>query len=180
MARWLATSVPMAVNQLCYNLLWRGIETEVVPMCFKHGVAILPWSPVAQGLLTGKYTDADQVLPGRARSRLFSKKRPQQRHEEEGLEEETFAAIKKMGWIAKQLGQPLQNVALARLLRRKGVASVLMGARNPEQLKSNLECLSLELPQEVYELLSDAGNEILVKLGSNLDPYEGAEDSRIQ
>lgn len=177
---WLRTPVPMVSNQLCYNLLWRGIESEVVPMCVEHGIAILPWSPVAQGLLTGKYKHADEVLAGRARSRLFSSKRPQQRHGEAGLEEETFRAIRKMKWIADKMGQPLQTVALAWLLRRSGVTSVLMGARNPEQLRSNLSCLKVELPDEVDQLLSDAGVELLTKLGSNLDPYETAEHTRIK
>lgn len=71
-------------NQICYNLLWRGIEDEVVPFCIENGIAILPWSPMGQGLLTGKVLSADEVQPGRQRSRLFSSKRPQQRHGEPG------------------------------------------------------------------------------------------------
>jgi myo-inositol catabolism protein IolS len=71
-------------NQICYNLLWRGIEDEVVPFCIENNIAILPWSPMGQGLLTGKVMSADEVQPGRQRSRLFSNKRPQQRHGEPG------------------------------------------------------------------------------------------------
>merc|ERR1712217_430388 len=178
-SRWLKTSVPMASNQLCYNLLWRGIEREVVPLCVKNGIAILTWSPVAQGLLTGKYSSADEVPAGRARSRLFSSKRPQQRHGEAGLEEETFRALRKMKWIAEQLKQPLQNVSLAWLLKQRGVTSLCMGARNPEQLQGNLECLQIELSEEVAGLQGDAGSEIFEKLGTNLDPYEAADSTRI-
>ena len=45
----IATGVPIVSNQVCYNLLWRGIETELVPLCIEHGISILPWSPLQQG-----------------------------------------------------------------------------------------------------------------------------------
>ena len=54
--RALATGVQIASNQICYNLLWRGIENEVIPFCREHNISILPWSPMGQGLLTGKVT----------------------------------------------------------------------------------------------------------------------------
>ena len=101
--RALATGVQIASNQICYNLLWRGIEEEVVPFCMEHNISILPWSPMGQGLLTGKVLHADDVQPGRQRSRLFSNKRPQQRHGEAGLEDETFACINKIRWYAAAL-----------------------------------------------------------------------------
>ena len=71
-----------------YSLLWRGIESEVVSLCLKHNIGILPWGPLGQGLLAGKFASPDDVPPGRARTRLFSNKRPQQRHGEPGLEGE--------------------------------------------------------------------------------------------
>ena len=100
---------------------------------------------MGQGLLTGKVTHADQVQPGRQRSRLFSNKRPQQRHGEPGLEEETFASIRKMAWIAQQINQPLANVALSWAREQPGVTSLLMGARTADQLERNLESVKLDL-----------------------------------
>ena len=63
--RALATGTKIVSNQICYNLLWRGIEDEVVPFCIENDIAILPWSPMGQGLLTGKVSSADEVQPGR-------------------------------------------------------------------------------------------------------------------
>lgn len=97
----LSTGVRIVSNQICYNLLWRGIEPEVMPLCLKEDIAILPWSPIGQGLLAGKFQTADDVPPGRARSRLFSNKRPQQRHGEPGLEAEAFRCIDKIRLICK-------------------------------------------------------------------------------
>lgn len=131
---------------------WRGIEDEVVPFCIANNIGILPWSPMGQGLLTGKVTHADQVQPGRQRSRLFSNKRPQQRHGEPGLEEETFASIRKMSWIADQISQPLANVALAWAREQRGVTSLLMGARTADQLTRNLGSVKLELVRQPLEL----------------------------
>ena len=91
--RALASGVKIVSNQICYNLLWRGIENEVVPFCVKHGIAILPWSPMGQGLLTGKVDRADDVQPGRQRSRLFSNKRPQQRHVRARVERDLRPAV---------------------------------------------------------------------------------------
>lgn len=177
--RALATGVQIASNQICYNLLWRGIENEVIPFCREHNISILPWSPMGQGLLTGKAACADDVQPGRQRSRLFSNKRPQQRHGEHGLEDETFAAIRKMKWISDQLGEPMANVSLAWARQQPGVTSLLMGARNVSQLLRNLQSLDLALEPTVLELLEDAGAEVKSKLGANLDPYEGADSTRI-
>eukprot|EP01051_Picozoa_sp_SAG22_P003945 SAG22_NODE_202_length_15324_cov_7.802627_7_plen_356_part_00 len=109
----LATGVPIVSNQICYNLLWRGIEPEVVPLCTKENIAILPWSPMGQALLADKFKAADDVPPGRARSRLFSSARPQQRHGEPGLEKETFMCIDKIRIVSKGLEQPMANVVCA-------------------------------------------------------------------
>jgi aryl-alcohol dehydrogenase-like predicted oxidoreductase len=96
----IATGVPIVSNQVCYNLLWRGIETELVPLCVKHNIAILPWSPLQQGILTGKFETADAVPEGRKRSRLFSGKRPFARHGEAGLEDLVFAALDELRHIS--------------------------------------------------------------------------------
>jgi len=80
-------------NQLPYSLLWRAIEYDIVEKCLQHDIGILCYSPLAQGLLTGKFTSPDQVPAGRARTRHFSKERPLTRHGEEGCEEKLFKAI---------------------------------------------------------------------------------------
>ena len=76
----------------------------------------------------GKYENAGDVQPGRARSRLFSSKRPQQRHGEAGIEEETFTALGKIKWISEKLSEPMVNVALAWCREMPGITSLLMGA----------------------------------------------------
>lgn len=177
--RALATGAKIVSNQICYNLLWRGIEDEVVPFCLEHGIAILPWSPLSQGLLTGKFETPNDVPAGRQRTRLFSRDRPQQRHGEAGLEDETFQAIAAMRAVADDEDEPLANVALAWARGRPAVCSVLMGARNADQVERNMPAAFLDLDADVVDKLDAAGADLKAKLGKNLDPYEAADSTRI-
>ena len=85
-----------------------------------------------------------------------------------------------MSWVAEHAGCSLTHASLAWLLQQVGVTSILMGARNQQQLTQNLQCLACKLPPVVVELLADAGQCIVDSLGDNLDPYETAAFSRIQ
>ena len=91
-------------NQMAFNLLWRGIEDAVLPLCVENAVGILCYSTLAQGLLTGRYANADEVPDGLSRSRLFSSTRPMAIHEDPGCEAEVFASLERVRQIAEQLG----------------------------------------------------------------------------
>lgn len=177
MAKLLAAGHP-DVNQLAYNLLFRAIEFEIAPMCVEHDIGVLCYSPMAQGLLTGKFATPDEVPAGRARTRHFSSEREMVRHGEPGAEAETFAAIAEIGAIAEELGAPMHHVALAWLLRQPGVACVLAGMRSREQALDNVRAAELELPDEAVARLSAATEDLKAKLGPNADMWQG--DSRIE
>jgi len=163
---------PIAANQLSYSLLWRPIEHEILPTCVAEGVGILCYSPLCQALLTGKFASADQVPPGRARMRLFSKDRPQSRHDEPGCEAELFDAIARVRRISDGLGRPMGNVALAWLLARPGVTSVLAGGRNAAQTAENAKAADIELPADVIEQLSAATEAVKAYAGTNADMWQ--------
>ena len=167
-------------NQLAYSLLARAIEYEVQPLCSDHGIGILCYSPLAQGLLTGKFRTADDVPPGRARTRHFSHERPQTRHGEGGCEEETFQAVEAVRAICGELGHPMEEVALGWLLAQPGVASVLAGARNPEQLKKNARAAGLELEPSVLEQRARVTESVKSALGANPDLWMPAEKARMR
>ena len=178
--------VPIVSNQICYNLLWRNAEHELLPLCKARGVAVLAWAPLASALLTGKFPTIDEVPAGRARSRLFcgvgEKKRAQTRHGEQGLEEQTARAMASFAQTAASLagGVPLANMALSWLRQNELVTCTLVGARTAEQLQRNLCSLELELTADTLKQLDEAGQEVKLALGANLDPYEGASLSRMQ
>jgi aryl-alcohol dehydrogenase-like predicted oxidoreductase len=159
-------------NQVCYSLLWRAIEFEVAPLCVQNGVSVLCYSPLAQGLLTGKFASAAEVPPQRARTRLFSGSRPHSRHGQSGAEMQTFDAIAKVRAICDELGQPMANVALAWLLAQKGVAAVVAGARNADQARDNVRAAALTLPEDVLGRLAEATGPVKAAMGANADPWQ--------
>lgn len=161
-----------ATNQMAYNLLFRAIEYEILPFCQKHGIAIICYSPLMHGLLTGKFVTADDVPPERARTRHFSSQRPHTRHGEAGAEAETFAAIDQIREAARDLGEPMASVALSWLVMQPGVASVLVGARNAAQARRNARAGNLAIPPALAQRLTRITDPLKQKLGRNPDLWE--------
>ncbi len=166
------------VNQLPYNLLWRAIEYEIQPICLKNNIAIACYSPLAQGLLTGKFSSVDEVPEGRARTRHFSGNRPQVRHGEAGAEREIFETLATMRRIRQEINAPMAQVALSWLLSRPGMTTIIVGARNPQQINMNVKSVELKLPPEVLEQLTLASEDLKKKLGNNPDMWDS--DSRMR
>jgi aryl-alcohol dehydrogenase-like predicted oxidoreductase len=159
-------------DQLCYSLLFRAVEHDVQQVCVDNDLSLLCYSPLCQGLLTGKFASAGEVPEGRARTRLFSKDRPQSRHREPGCEAELFAALAEVRRICEAVGRPMSEVALAWLLAQPGVTSVIAGARNAEQARANARAGDLELPPTVVAQLSAATEVVKQKLGPNADMWQ--------
>lgn len=178
MGAQLAAGGMMVSNQIPYSMLTRAIEYEVLPACELKNVSALVYSPLMQGLLTGKFKTAADVPDGRARSRHFSKNRVGVRHGEDGFEEETFAAIGAVAAIAEELGKPMEQVALAWALRGQMVASLIVGARNTEQLNKNIQSVELDLSDDAYGQLSKATDPLKAAMGKNPDLWNAV--SRIQ
>lgn len=159
----------ISTNQLIYSLLWRAAEYEVQPKCVHNGVGMLCYSPLAQGLLSGKYNTIDQFPVERMRTKHFSKDRLDATHHEPGCEKETFEAIRKIQEISNEINEPMNKVALAWLNQQQGVASVLAGVRNSEHVKLNAEAADLELSEDVIQALDQATEEVKRTLGDDLD-----------
>jgi len=175
----LRIGVPIVSNQVSYGLLWRGIEHELLQLCADNGIGIMAWGSLQQGLLCGKFKTADDVPPGRARNRLFSSARPQQRHGEAGLETETFTAVEEIRKVAAEVARPMAEVSLAWVLQQPNMTICLMGARNGDQLKSNLPAVEKKLDDATIAKLNTATDDVKEKLGTNLDPYETQAHTRI-
>ncbi|MGC9455054.1 MAG: aldo/keto reductase [Phycisphaerae bacterium] len=165
-------------NQVAYSLLWRAVEHEIQPLCHDSEVSILCYSPICQGLLTGKFRSPEDVPADRARTRLFSKDRPHSRHDEPGCEKETFEAIGRIEEIARSVGEPMADVSLAWLLTRPAVTSVIAGGRNAEQVRQNARAGDLKLSESVVNDLTEATETVKEKIGTNADMWQ--TDSRME
>jgi len=174
------TGVQLDVNQLHYSLLSRAIEFEILPLCRQFGVSVTTYMPLLQGLLTGKYRTLDDVPPFRLRTRHFSGDRPQSRHGDVGAEAEVVDALAGVRAIAKELGEPMANVALAWVMAQPGVASVIAGARSPDQVARNVQATALSLSPETIARLNEATDPVKQALGPNADYWQTAENSRMR
>jgi aryl-alcohol dehydrogenase-like predicted oxidoreductase len=176
--RELPDSAVIQSNQLCYSLLWRPIEREVLPLCEEMNMSIICYSPLCQGLLTGKFCSPDDVPSPRARTRLFADTREHARHGGAGCEAELFIAIAEIRGVCQSLGKSMAEVSLAWLLTRAGVTSVIAGARNSAQAIQNAKAGDVELPEDVIEKLSAVTEKIKDYAGSNCDLWQS--ESRME
>ncbi|MDA1279757.1 MAG: aldo/keto reductase [Chloroflexi bacterium] len=171
-------SSDVVTDQLPYNLLWRPIEVEILPRCLESNVGLICYSPLAQGLLTGRYASPDDVPDGLSRSRLFNNGRPLANHGQDGCETEAFAAIDRVIGIAKRLGEHPAKISLSWVRSRPGITALLVGARSPEELDLNIPAFEYELDDDVAAELSAATETVKVKLGTNPDMWNGENRMR--
>ncbi len=168
----LLVSGAIATNQLPYSLLWRAIEYEILPLCHQKNVAILCYSPLMQGLLTGKFATPDEVPDGRARSRHFSKNRPKSRHQEEGAESVTFDTLNAIQKIAQRLDIPMGQLSVAWLLGQPNIGSVIVGGRNAAQVRDNAMAAHVKLSSETMSELNKVTAQLKAQLGPNPDLWQ--------
>ncbi|HEY8476094.1 MAG TPA: aldo/keto reductase [Chloroflexota bacterium] len=129
------------VTQSHYNLLHRAeVETELLAFCRAHGVGLVPYFPLAGGVLTGKYRPGQPLQPG---VRGYDNPRVQQQ-----LTDRTFTVVGRLEEFARQHGRTVGELAIAWLLARPEVSSVIVGATRPEQVEANVAAVSWRLTAE--------------------------------
>ncbi len=137
---------PAATLQPQYNLLARDIEHEIVPACLDAGIGLLPWSPLGGGWLTGKYK-RDQAPTGATRLGE-DPNRGVEAYGPRANDERTWATLAAVQEVAEGHGRSMAEVALAWLVQKPAVTSVILGARTPEQLAENLKAADLRLSDD--------------------------------
>jgi aryl-alcohol dehydrogenase-like predicted oxidoreductase len=138
---------PFVALQIEYSLIERTVERDLIPMALDLGLGVTPWSPLGQGVLSGKYSgksnEAKRMSPGDERSTKY-------------LTPRNLAIADEVVAVAKQLGKSAAQVALAWLLHKPGVTSPIIGGRKPEQLADNLDAVTLDLSPDVMARLDKA------------------------
>ncbi len=137
-------------NQPQYSLLWRVIEEQVVPASTPLGVGQIVWSPLAQGVLTGKYRPgADLPLSSRALSKEGSP------FIQRWLREDVLARVERLGSVAAEAGLTLPQLALAWVLQNPAVSAAIIGATRPEQVGENLRASGVVLDAATLAAVDD-------------------------
>jgi aryl-alcohol dehydrogenase-like predicted oxidoreductase len=142
---------PVAALQLEYSLVERNIEREHVPAAADLGLGIVPWSPLAGGFLTGKYTRAGDTAAGAGRMSAMAG----MAFATKGHEDAHWAVHDELVTVAAELGRTPAQIALNWVATRPGVDATLIGARTPEQLDDNLAALAFDLPAELRTRLDE-------------------------
>jgi aryl-alcohol dehydrogenase-like predicted oxidoreductase len=143
--------VPFISNQPQYSMLWRVIEAEVVPASEQAGLSQIVWSPIAQGVLTGKYLPG-QPVPAGSRATDESGKNFISRL----LRDDVLEKVQQLKPIAEDLGLSMAQLAVAWVLQNKNVASAIIGATRPEQVTENVKASGVTLDAETLSRIDKA------------------------
>jgi voltage-dependent potassium channel beta subunit len=136
-------------NQPQYSALWRRVEPRVFPTCRAYGLGNVVWSPLAMGILTGKYADAKNPPPGtRAAGRAADMM-------EDYFTQPVLDAVQRLRPLAERAHCSLAQLALAWCLREEVVSSVIVGATRPEQVDDNVAAADLDVDPQIFRELND-------------------------
>jgi aryl-alcohol dehydrogenase-like predicted oxidoreductase len=138
-------------SQPQYNMIWRAPEAELIPFCSEHGISQIVWSPIAQGVLTGKYRPGEEP-PEDSRAASDAMNWAMDRYRSDELLE----AVQRLIPIAEQAGLSMVHMALAWVLRQENVASAIIGASRPEQVYDNVKASGVELSQDTLDAIDEA------------------------
>jgi aryl-alcohol dehydrogenase-like predicted oxidoreductase len=145
-------------NQPQYNMIWRVIESEIVPLCEKEGIGQVVWSPIAQGVLTGKYRPGQAPPEGtRATDPTGSG------FIRNYLQEEVLSRVEQLGAVAAEAGLSLPQLAVAWTLQNPNVAAAIIGATRPEQVRENVRAAGVVLDQAVMRRIDEILGPVIVR-----------------
>jgi aryl-alcohol dehydrogenase-like predicted oxidoreductase len=143
--------IPLVSSQPQYSMLWRVIEAEVVPICEELGLGQIVWSPIAQGVLTGKY------LPGRTPpegSRATDAKGGADMISR-WLRDDVLERVQRLRPLAEEAGLTMSQLAVAWVLQNPNVSSAIIGASRPEQVKENVRAAGVKLEAELLARIDE-------------------------
>jgi aryl-alcohol dehydrogenase-like predicted oxidoreductase len=150
-ARWVS-------SQPQYSMIWRAPEAEVIPLCEREGISQIVWSPLAQGVLTGKYSPGEPPpRDSRATSESMSG------FMDRLLDDRVLAAAQRLAPVAEGAGISMAQLALAWVLRQPNVASAIVGASRPEQVHANVAASGVTLDAQTLAAVDEALGDVVVR-----------------
>ncbi len=151
--------IPFVSNQPQYNMLWRVIEPEVVPASRELGIGQVVWSPIAQGVLTGKYKPGAEAPAG---SRATDTKGGADMIER-WMRDDVLTAVQQLEPVAEQAGLSLAQLAVAWTLQNDNVSTAIIGASRPEQVTENAKASGVRLDEATMTAIDDALGDLVIR-----------------
>jgi aryl-alcohol dehydrogenase (NADP+) len=133
-----------------YNLLFRQIERELLPLCVEEGIGVIPYNPLAGGLLSGKH-QAGQPTPGTR----FALGAAGRMYQDRYWSEDAFATVAELAPLAEQAGMSMAQMAVAWVLANPAITSPIIGASRPDQLEDSLRAVATPLPEDLKRKLDE-------------------------
>ena len=150
--------MPLISNQPQYSMLWRVIEAEVIPACEELGISQIVWSPIAQGVLTGKYRPGQPPPAGSRGSDedwgYFMKRL---------LTDDVLTRVRDLAPIAEQTELTMAQLAVAWVLQNPNVASAIIGASRPEQVVENVKAAGTRLEPDVIKAIDNVLDPVVIR-----------------
>jgi len=144
-------------SQPQYSMLWRAPEAQVIPLCERESISQIVWSPLAQGVLTGKYSPGEPPPPdSRAASESMGG------FIDQLIQPRVLEAVQRLSPIAAAAGLTMVQLALAWVLRQQNVASAIVGASRPEQVHANAAASGVRLTADTLAAIDEALGEVVV------------------
>jgi aryl-alcohol dehydrogenase-like predicted oxidoreductase len=149
--------IQLISSQPQYSMLWRVIEAEVVPASRELGVSQIVWSPIAQGVLSGKYKPGEAPPAG---SRATDDKGGAQMIER-FMRDEVLEPVQKLAPVADEMGLTMAQLAIAWVLQNDNVAAALVGASRPEQVSENVTAAGAQIPAELMSRIDEVLGDVV-------------------
>ena len=142
--------IPLISNQPQYSMLWRVIEEQVIPACEKLGMGQIVWSPMAQGVLSGKYVPGQPAPAGsRATHEIGSQ------FISRFMTDDVLTRVQQLRPIAEEVGLTMPQLAVAWVLQNRNVSSAIVGATKPEQVRDNVKASGVVLDAVIMKRIDD-------------------------
>jgi aryl-alcohol dehydrogenase-like predicted oxidoreductase len=153
--------VPLICDEAQYSMLWRVVEAGVVDACLSSGVGLIAWSPLAGGVLTGKYRAGERPPDGSRLAAVPTQARSMQRWRR--LDPEVLRRVQELRAVADEHGLTMAQLALAWVLRQPAVAGLVVGASRPEQIARNTAAVDKGLDDPALKRIDEVLGDVVVR-----------------
>jgi len=160
--------IPLVSSQPQYSMLWRVIEAEVIPTCEELGIGQIVWSPIAQGVLTGKYVPG-QAPPAGSRA---TDEKSGANFIRRWMDDDVLTRVQQLKPIAEQAGLSMAQLAVAWVLQQPNVSSAIVGATRPEQVQDNVKAAGVRLDAGIMKAIDEIVDPIVERDASKTDSLQ--------
>jgi len=150
-------------HQLCYNLFWRAAEDDIIPYCHRHEIAIITYSSIAQGVLTGKFPRHPRLDDGDQRANTV--------HFEAAVWPHIYEAVQELKGLAMDIDRPLTHLAIRWVLQQPQINTAIVGAKNSAQVEHNSAALSGDIPDHIFDRMSEISDNVIAKMPNSGNMY---------